>query len=175
LERAVLVQTPSPKVHTSIDLFFANVPENLRVPSISTSSSEVSQWNKRSSTYFEVLFPFASANLHDDDILVFAHAADPEVSRSIHNWVHTEDFYIAKDWFGMNDLDLRLPNNPSELVIFFGFIHSHFALFLSFVYSLFYSSNFLQTRKFFIKVLVRNKSILNVRTSDFEDMSYNLK
>jgi hypothetical protein len=34
---------------------------------------------------------------------------------------------------------------------------------------------FVQTRKFFIKVLVRNESILNVRTSDFEDMGYNLK
>jgi hypothetical protein len=33
----------------------------------------------------------------------------------------------------------------------------------------------LQTCKFFIKVLVRNESFLNVRTSDFEDMGYNLK
>jgi hypothetical protein len=33
----------------------------------------------------------------------------------------------------------------------------------------------LQTRKFFIKVLVRNVSVLNVRTSDFEDMGYNFK
>src|SRR5450631_1644576 len=33
----------------------------------------------------------------------------------------------------------------------------------------------LQTRKFFIKVLVRNESVLHVRTSDFEDMGYNLK
>jgi hypothetical protein len=33
----------------------------------------------------------------------------------------------------------------------------------------------LQTRKFFIKVLVHNVSVLNVRTSDFEDMGYNLK
>jgi hypothetical protein len=32
-----------------------------------------------------------------------------------------------------------------------------------------------QTCKYFIKVLVRNKSVLNVRTSDFEDIDYNLK
>ena len=33
----------------------------------------------------------------------------------------------------------------------------------------------MQTRKFFIKVLVRNESFFNVRTSKFEDMGYNLK
>jgi hypothetical protein len=32
-----------------------------------------------------------------------------------------------------------------------------------------------QTRKFFIKVLVRNRSVSNVRTSDFMDLGYNLK
>ena len=106
-----------PKVHTCIDLFFADVPENLRVPNISASSSDVTQWNKRSSNYFEVLFAFASANLHDDDIIVFAHATDLNVSRSIYNWAHTEEFYVAEDWFGMNDLDLQSPTTPSELVI----------------------------------------------------------
>jgi hypothetical protein len=108
-----------PKVHTGIDLLFADVPENLRVPGISASPSDIPQWNKRSSTYFEVLFAFATAHLHDDGVIVFAHAADPEVSREIHNWAHTEDFYVAEDWFGMNDLDLQSPTNPTDLVIQF--------------------------------------------------------
>ena len=103
------------------------------MPSISASSSDVPQWNKRSSTYFEVLFAFASANLHDNGVLVLAHSADPEVSSSIHNWAHTEEFYVAEDWFGMNDLDLQSPTNPSELVIAFGFIHFHSYLIL-FIY-----------------------------------------
>ena len=78
-----------PKVHTGIDLIFADVPENLRVPGISASSSDVPLRNIRSDNYFEVLFAFANANLHDNGVLVFAHAADPEVSRLIHNWAHT--------------------------------------------------------------------------------------
>ena len=106
-----------PKVHIGIDLIFADVPENLRVPNLSNSHLEVPKWNIRSPTYFEVLFAFAGSNLHDDGVLVFAHAADPEVSRSIHNWAHTEDFYVAEDWFGMNDLDLQSPTSPTELVI----------------------------------------------------------
>ena len=76
--------------------------------------------------YFEVLFAFASANIHDNGVLIFAHAAHPEVSRSIHNWAHMEEFYIAKDWFRMNDLDLQSPINPSELVFFSAFIHFHY-------------------------------------------------
>ena len=106
-----------PKVHTGIDLLFADVPENLRVPGISASPSDVPLWNKRSSSYFEVLFAFADANLHDDGVLVLAHPADYEVNSEIHNWAHTEKFYVAEEWFGMNDLDLQSPTTPSDLVI----------------------------------------------------------
>jgi hypothetical protein len=95
------------------------------------SSLDVPQWNKRSAIYFEVLFAFANTNLHDDDVLVFFYAADHEVSRSIHNWAHTEILYVAEDWFGMNDLDLQSPTNPSE----FGFIIFIIALILSFMFS----------------------------------------
>jgi hypothetical protein len=55
--------------------------------------------------------------LHDDGVLVFSHAADLDVSRKIHNWAHTDEFYVAEDSFGMNDLDLQSPTSPSDLVI----------------------------------------------------------
>ena len=123
-----------PKVHTGLDLLFADVPENLRVPILSSSSSDVPHWNKRSSMYFEVLFAFANAHLHDDGILVLSHAVDPDVSRSIHNWAHTDDFYVAEDWFGINDVDLQSPTNPSKLVIT-SFPHPFFSLCFSFSFS----------------------------------------
>jgi hypothetical protein len=102
------------------------------VPSISASSSDVPQWNKRSFTYFEVLFAFANANFHDNGVLVFTHAGDPKVCKSIHNWAHTKEFYVAEDRFRINDLDLQSPTNSSELVIFIGFIYSH-SCFISFI------------------------------------------
>lgn len=105
-----------PNVHTDIDLLFADVPNNLRVLRISTSFLDVHAWYKRFVTYFEVLFAFANTNLHNDGIIVFAHAADRDVSRSIHNWAHREDFYIAKYWFSMNNLDLQSPTVSSELI-----------------------------------------------------------
>ena len=105
-----------PKVYTGIDLLFAEVLDNLRVPRISASSSDVPKWNKRSSTYFKFLFAFANANLHDDGVIIFTYAADLDVSRSIHNWTHIEEFYVAEYWFGINDLNLQSPTNASELV-----------------------------------------------------------
>jgi len=90
----------------------------------------------RSSSYFEVLFAFAKANLHDDGVLVFSHAADPDVSREIHNWAHTDEFYVAEDWFGMNDLDLQSPTSPSDLVIsLLPRLFFHLPLFLEIQYS----------------------------------------
>ena len=163
-----------PKVHSGIDLLFADVPENLLVPTILASTLDVPSWNKRSETYFKVLFAFASANLHDIGVLVFAHSADPEVSRSIHNWAHTEDFYVAEDWFGMNDLDLQSSTNPSELVI--PCLLHPFPILPYFFLLCFPNSvvHFLvQTRKFFIKVLVCNQSVLVVRSSELQ--GYNLK
>ena len=74
----------------------------------------------RSAIYIEVLFAFANANLHDNGVIVFAHVVDLEVLRLIHNLAHTENFYVAKNWFGMSDLDLQFPSNPSELVLLLG-------------------------------------------------------
>ena len=106
---------------------------------------------------------------------MLAHAADPEVFRSIHNWVLTEELYVAEDWFGMNDLDFQLPTNPFVMVITFRLhMFSILSFFFQFV-SLFYPWHFLQTCKVFIKVFVCNDSVLNVRTTNFEDMGYNLK
>ena len=114
-----------PKVYTCIDLFFADVLENLRVPNILPSSLEVPQGDKQSNAYFEVLFAFANANLLDNDVLVFAHADDPDLSLSIHNYAHTKEIYVAKEWFGKNDLDLQSPITPFELVSFFVLIRFH--------------------------------------------------
>ena len=95
LEQAILDPTPSQKVHMGIDLLFVDVPKNLRVPRISTSS-DFPTWNKRSTSYFEVLFVFTNTNLHDNSVIVFTHTVDPNVSWSIHNWVHMKDFNVAK-------------------------------------------------------------------------------
>ena len=62
------------------------------------------------------LFAFAKANLHDNNVIVFGYFADLDVSRAIHNLAYTEDFYVAEDGFGMNDLDFQSLMNPSELV-----------------------------------------------------------
>jgi hypothetical protein len=94
-------------------LLFADIPENLPVPNIST---DVPAWNKLHESYYECLFAFAKSNLYDHGVLVLAHCASASVSKSILDWAHTYDFYLAEDWFGMNDLDLQSPFVPSGVV-----------------------------------------------------------
>jgi len=96
------------------------VPENLSVPRISTSSTDVSAWNKRSKTYLDGLFIFTNANLYDEGVLVIAHAADSEVPAAIHNWAYSFNFYVADEWFGISEFDLQSPMIPLAVVCVFG-------------------------------------------------------
>ena len=105
----------SSTTHKGLDLIFADVPENLPVPNIST---DVPAWNKLHDSYYECFFAFAKSNLYDHGVLVLvlAHCSSASVSKHNFDWAHTYDFYIAKDWFGMNDLDFQSPVVPSGQV-----------------------------------------------------------
>jgi hypothetical protein len=70
----------SPTNHKGLDLFFADILENLPVPNIST---DVPAWNKLHESYYECLFVFAKSNLYDHGDLVFAHIANASVSRIV--------------------------------------------------------------------------------------------
>jgi hypothetical protein len=119
--------------HKGIDLLFADIPENLPVPNISTN---VHAWNKVHDSYYECLFAFAKSNLYDHGVLVPAHCASASVSKSIFDWAHTYDFYVAEDWFGMNDLDLQSPVVP------FGVVSNFPSLPLPFCFSFQFQFNF---------------------------------
>ena len=116
LGRVKVIAIPWRQFILVLNLLFANVPENLQVPHISTSSKDIPCWNRHTASYFGALFAFVKKNLHDDSVIVFTHAADPEVHVEIHDSAHTESWYMAKEWFGMNDLDLQSPTNPIGVV-----------------------------------------------------------
>ena len=103
----------SSTIHKGLNLLFANIPKNLPVSNIST---DVPVWNKLHASYYECLYAFAKSNLYDHGVFVFAHCENASVSRLIFDWAHTYDFYVAKDWFGMADLDLQSLVVPSGVV-----------------------------------------------------------
>ena len=105
--------TTSSTVHKGLDLLFADIPENLPVSNISTN---VPAWNKLHESYYECLFAFAKSNFYDHGVLVLTHCASAIVFRIVFYWTHTYDFYVAKYWFGMNDLDLQSHVVPSGVV-----------------------------------------------------------
>ena len=103
----------SSTIHKGLDLIFADVPENLPVPNISTN---IPVWNKLHDSYYDCFFAFAKSNFYDHGLFVLPHCSSASVFKHIFDWGHTYDFYIAEDWFGMNDLDLQSPVVPSGVV-----------------------------------------------------------
>lgn len=99
--------------HTGIDLIIADIPENLPVPGISTS---VPDWNKRAKSYTEDVFEMADAYLHDDGALVLIHCDDRALMREIEDKAHQYDMVLLKDWWGINEMHLALPRDPSMTV-----------------------------------------------------------
>lgn len=114
------------KVHSGIDLLFADVPKNLPVPGISVSDTDIPVWNQRQPPYLENLFAYAEKNLHDDAVLLLMHSDDPQLLREIHDWAFTYDFYVAKDWWGLNELHLTSAVDLTELVCYLTCICFHF-------------------------------------------------
>ena len=83
--------------HLGLDLIIADVPENLPVPMV--SSSTVPEWNMRSEGYFEYLFWFAATNLHDDAIFLVIHPHDLVLLLDLQNWAYTIEFELFRDWW----------------------------------------------------------------------------
>ena len=73
------------------------------MPNISTDNLS---WMKLHESYYECLFAFMKSNVYDHGVLVLAHCASAYVSKIVFDWARTYDFYVAEDWFGMNDLDI---------------------------------------------------------------------
>jgi hypothetical protein len=118
----------SSTAHKGLDLLFADI---LKILPVSNISNDVSAWNKLHELYYECIFAFAKTNLYDRGVLVLAHCASTTDIKIVFDWTHTYDFYVAEDWFGMNDLDLLsyvvsfgvVSNSPSPtpLLYYFSF------------------------------------------------------
>jgi hypothetical protein len=100
--------------HSGINLIIADVLENLLVPLV--SNSMVPEWNKRLEGYFEYLFSFAPANLHDDAVLLVIHPNDPALLLDLRNWAYTFDFELLRDWWGLNILHISSSVDRSQKV-----------------------------------------------------------
>ena len=109
-------------------------------------------------------------------IVVIVHCASACVSRLIFDWAHTYNFYVAEDWFGMADLDLQSPVDPSGVVRSYPsptpFLFCYSFRFFRFLMN---SFSFFQTRKFNIKVFVCVNSVLKVRPEIAHEYGYYLQ
>jgi hypothetical protein len=91
-------------------LIIADIPENLPVPGISTT---VPNWNKRVDNYVEYVFEMADTFLHDDGALVVIHCDDRDLMKEIDEAADQYDMKQLMDWWGINELCLALPRDPT--------------------------------------------------------------
>jgi hypothetical protein len=87
----------NPKSHTGIDLLLVDVPDNLPVSAISTSSSDIPTWNCWGPSFFDDVFTFAEDNLHDNGVFVIMHPDAPKMHDDIRDWALECHFTIARD------------------------------------------------------------------------------
>ena len=101
-----------------------DLPEGLPVPTVSSPSTVIPAWNVLSEGYLVKVLEFADAFLHDDAALVLIHCADPRLCTEIVEWSTAYDFEVFRDWWGVNDLRLTSPTDPTKMVcgIFFSLL-----------------------------------------------------
>ena len=99
-----------------MDLIIADIPENLPVPTVSIPSSTVPSWNSRESGYVESIFEFASYYLQNDGALLLFHCDDRDLCTEVFDLADSYDFVMTKDWWGINDLSLASPRDPTSTV-----------------------------------------------------------
>ncbi len=102
---------------TGIDLIIADIPEGLPVPNVSTPYSLVPSWNELPEGYVGNVFDFASIHLHDDAALLLIHPDSRALCDEIQDWCETYEFEVYRDWWGVNELRLSSPKDPSKMVI----------------------------------------------------------
>ena len=154
--------------HTGIDLLIADIPENLPVPGISIPSTIIPPWNVRPEKYVDTIFEFAEIYLHDDAALLLFHANDRDVLIDVEECAETYNFHLECDWWGMNDLPLASPRNPSTTVIVifissfsfhqFIFLFMYFFIFL-FILSILVNIFLWQCTRFWVQLFVRSGNV----------------
>jgi len=75
-------------------LIIADIPENLPVPSISTS---ISDWNMCKENYIKTLFEMADMYLHDDGALLLIHCNDHSLLKKVDELADQYDMKLAND------------------------------------------------------------------------------
>lgn len=104
--------------HSGIDLIIADIPENLPVPTVSNPSIAVPPWNSREPGYVESIFEFARMYLQNDGALLLFHCDDRDLFTEVFDLADSYDFVMAKDWWGINDLNLASPRDPKSTVFY---------------------------------------------------------
>ena len=99
-----------------------DVPEGLRVPTISAPPAPIPRWNEFGESWLVHVSDFASAYLHDRGALLVMYPSSSSHMGQLLGCCAKYGFKLSQSWLGMNRLHLTSSSNPSLMVIFLSFI-----------------------------------------------------
>ena len=106
------------------------------MPTLSSPSIVVPNWNVLPTGFIENVFIFAESFLHDDAALLLFHCDDPKIDVEVTEWAKEYGFKVHRDWWGVNELRLASPTDPMKTVCDTYFLVFLFCLKLFFFYKL---------------------------------------
>ena len=89
------------------------------MPTVSNPFSSIPQWNVRPKGYVESIFEFAEAYLQDDGAFLLFHCDNSNLRKEVADKAYQYDMKVFEDWWGINDLLLASPKDPSRTVLVF--------------------------------------------------------
>ena len=98
------------------NLIIGDFPDGMPVPPISLHPTDVPNWNNYTKKDVEFVFEFADHFLHHQECIIAFAPECPEVRTDIISYANAYDFYMLREWWGINDLPLHSLVNPKVKV-----------------------------------------------------------
>lgn len=75
-----------------VQLVFANVPENLPIPMVSTNSSNIPPWNRRVDNYIVAIFDFVKKFLASNGVMLMCHSTNFKLFKEVRSYLESYAF-----------------------------------------------------------------------------------
>ena len=100
----------------AVDLVIADFSDGFHVTGISTSSSDVPQWNATVKDFIRYTVGFCGGYLHDDGALLIFYPDSVVIGKEISSFFKKNRLTLKREWTIINSLHLAHPLDSSEYV-----------------------------------------------------------
>lgn len=93
-----------------------DIPDNLPIPQLSSTNTDVPEWNKLRPKVLDNVFDFASSHLQDAGAILLFFSDDLELKATLKGFNNTYGFTVFREWMGINRLCMISARDKSTSV-----------------------------------------------------------